>query len=35
MGVLVACKNKEDPIKMKALERSQHYTLIFHTLKGS
>ena len=29
MGVLVACKNEEDPIKMKALEWSQHYSLIF------
>ena len=35
MGFLVACNNEEDPIKMKALEWSQHYSLIFQTLKGS
>ena len=35
VGVLVACKNEEDPIKMKALEWSQYYSLIFQTLKGS
>ena len=35
MGVLVACKNEEDPKKMKALEWSQHYSFIFHKLKGS
>ena len=34
MGFLVACKNEEDPNKMKELEWSQHYSLIFLTLKG-
>ena len=34
MDFLVACKNEEDPIKSEALERSQHYSLIFQTLKG-
>ena len=34
MAVLVTCKNEEDPIKMKALECSQHYTAIFQTCKG-
>ena len=29
MGLLVACKNEEDPIKMKELEWSQYYSLIF------
>ena len=32
---LVACKNGEDPIKMKALERSQHCSLIFQMLNDS
>ena len=32
MDVLVPCKNKEDPIKIEALERSQDYSL---TLIGS
>ena len=35
MVVLVTCKNKEDPIKMKALEWPQHYSLIYQTLKVS
>ena len=35
MGFLVACKNKEIKSKMKALEWSQHYSLIFQTVKGS
>ena len=35
MGLLVACKNEVDAIKMKELEWSQHYSLIFLTLKGS
>ena len=35
MVVLVTCKNEEDPIKMKELEWSQHYSLIFKMLKGS
>ena len=35
MGFLVACKNEEDPMKMKELEWSQHYSLIFKMLKGS
>ena len=35
MVVLVIFKNKEDSIKLKALERSQQYSLIFQTLKGS
>ena len=26
MAVLVACKNDEDPLKMKALESSQHFS---------
>ena len=30
MGLLVACKNEEDP----ELEWSQHYLLIFKMLKG-
>ena len=29
MIVLLTCKNEEDPIKMKALECSQHYTSNF------
>ena len=28
MVVFVTCKNEEDPIKLKALEWSQHYSLI-------
>ena len=32
MVVLIACKNEEDPIKMKALECSQQCTSIFQTL---
>ena len=35
MDFIVACKNEEDPIKMKALEWSQYYSLIFKNLKGS
>ena len=35
MGLLVACKNEEDPIKMKELEWSQHYSIFFKMLKGS
>ena len=35
MGLLDACKNEEDPIKMKELEWSQHYSLIFKMLKAS
>ena len=35
MVVLVTGKNEEDLIKMEDLECSQHYTLIFQTLKGS
>ena len=35
IAVLVTSKNEGDPIKMKALEWSQHYILIFVTLKGS
>ena len=35
VSFLVACKKEEDQIKMKALEWSQHYSLIFQTLKGS
>ena len=34
MGLLVARKNDEDPMKMKELEWSQHYSLIFKMLKG-
>ena len=34
MGLLVACKNEEDPIKMNELEWSQH-SLIFKMLNGS
>ena len=33
MVVLVTCKNEDDPIKMKALEFSQHYTLFFRCLR--
>ena len=29
MGLLVACKNEEDPIKNEGPEWSQHYLLIF------
>ena len=29
MGLLVSCKNEENPIKKKELEWSQHYSLIF------
>ena len=35
IAALDTCKNEDDPIKMKAQECSQHYTLIFQTLKGS
>ena len=28
IAALVICKNEEDPIKMKVLEESQHYTSI-------
>ena len=34
MGLRVSCKNEED-LKMKELEWSQHYSLIFLMLKGS
>ena len=34
MGFLVACNNEEDPIKMKALEWSQHYSLFFSNAQG-
>ena len=34
MVVLVTCKNEEDPIKMKALECSQHYTSFFSDTQG-
>ena len=34
MDVLVTCKYEEDPIKMKALEWTQHYTAIFQTCKA-
>ena len=35
MVVLVTCKNEEDPIKMKVLEWSQHYSLIFRCSMGA
>ena len=35
MYVLVTYKDKENQMKNKALEWSQHYTAIFWTLKGS
>ena len=35
MGLLVACKNDEIQSKMKELEWSQHYLLIFKMLKGA
>ena len=35
LGLLVACKNEEDPMKNEELEMSQHYSLIFKRLKGS
>ena len=28
MHVLVSCKNEEDPIKMKAVEYSQHFSFV-------
>ena len=34
MDVLITYKYAEDPIKMKALEWTQPYTLIFQTRKG-
>ena len=39
MGVLVTCKNEEDPLKMKVLEWSQHISRcksmqIFHDAQG-
>ena len=34
MGVLVVCENEENPIKMKAQEWSQHYSLIFSDAQG-
>ena len=34
MVALTTCKKEEDPIKMKALEGSQHYTSIYKTLNG-
>ena len=34
MDVLVTRKYEEDPIKMKALEWTQHFTAIFQTRKG-
>ena len=35
IGILIACKNKENPIKMKMLECSLHYSSFFKMLKGS
>ena len=35
MGLLVACKNKEDAIKNEGAIVVTKYTLIFLTLKGS
>ena len=35
MVVLVTCMNEEDLIKIKALEWSYHYSLIFQMLKDS
>ena len=35
MGLLVACKNEEDPIKIKQLEWSQHYSLILRCSRGA
>ena len=34
MDVLVTCQYEEDPIKIEALECSQHKTSIFQTHKG-
>ena len=34
MDVLVTCQYEEDPIKIEALECSQHYTSIFQTGMG-
>ena len=34
MVVLLTCKNEEHPIKIEALECSQHYTSIFQSCKG-
>ena len=33
MAALINCKNDEDPIKMKTLERSQLYILLFRRLR--
>ena len=35
MGFPVACKNEEDPIKMKALEWAQHYSFIFQSSRAA
>ena len=35
MAVFVTCKNEEDPIKMKELEWSQHYTFILRCSRGA
>ena len=35
MCLLVACKKEEDSMKMKELEWSIHYSLIFNMLKGA
>ena len=34
MDVLVTCQHEEDPIKIKALAWSQHYTSIFSDAQG-
>ena len=35
MGVLVACKNEEDPIKNEGARMVTTLFIDFHTLKGS
>ena len=35
MGVVVACKNEEDPMNTNALEWSQHYSLIFRRSRAA
>ena len=34
MFVLLTCKNEEDPIKIEALECSQHFTSIFRRARA-
>ena len=34
MGLVVACKNEEDPLKNEGARVVKHYLLIFKMLKG-